>query len=210
MTNTKRIRILIADDHPIVRAGLEALINRRPDMTVVAEAANGQEAIALFQQHQPDITLMDLRMPKMGGVEAIQEIRRQHPTAQIIVLTTYDGDEDIYRGLQAGAQAYILKDIPRQELLDCIRTVAEGKIHLSSTVAAKLAERLKMEALSPRELETLQLMGAGRNNKEIAAALLVTEGTVKVHVNSILGKLHVNNRTEAVAVAVKRGLIQLH
>jgi len=209
MTKTARIRVLIADDHPIVRAGLKALINRRPDMTVVAEAADGREAVELFQQHQPDITLMDLRMLKMGGIEAIQEIRRQHPTARIIVFTAYDDDEDIYRGLQAGAQAYILKDTPRQGLLDCIRTVAEGKTHLSSAVAAKLAERLKMEALTPRELETLQLMSAGKNNKEIAAALSVVEGTVKVHVNNILEKLHVNNRTEAVAVAVKRGLIQI-
>lgn len=209
MTKTARIRVLIADDHPIVRAGLEALINRRPDMTVVAEAADGQEAVELFQQHQPDITLMDLRMPKMGGIEAIQEIRRQHPTARIIVFTAYDDSEDIYRGVQAGAQAYIFKDTPRQELFDCIRAVAKGKTHFSSAVAAKLAERLKMEALSPRELETLQLMSTGKNNKEIAAALSVVEGTVKVHVNNILGKLAVNNRTEAVAVAVKRGLIQI-
>jgi two-component system, NarL family, response regulator len=203
------IRILLADDHPVVRAGLHALISRRSGMRVIAEASSGAEALSLFRRHRPDVALIDLRMPEMDGVEAITAIREQFPAARIIVLTTFDADEDIYRALRAGAKAYLLKDVPREELLDCIRRVYEGKTYLSSGVANKLAERVAAPQLTTRELDVLRLMAAGKSNKEIGTALLVTEGTVKAHVNSILHKLNVSGRTEAVTSAVKRGIVQL-
>jgi two-component system, NarL family, response regulator len=203
------IRILLADDHPVVRAGLRALISRRPGMSVIAEASSGAEALNLFRRHRPDVALIDLRMPQMDGVEAISAIREQFPAARIIVLTTFDGDEDIYRALRAGAKAYLLKDVPREELLDCIRRVHEGKTYLPSGVANKLAQRVAAPQLTTRELEVLQLMAAGKSNKEIGTVLLVTEGTVKAHVNSILQKLGVSGRTEAATSAVKRGIVQL-
>jgi two-component system NarL family response regulator len=206
---TNPIRILIVDDHPIVCEGLAALINRRKDMTVVAEAHNGQEALELFQQHRPDVSLVDLRMPEVNGVTAIEQIRRRYPNAQMIVLTTYDGDEDIYRALRAGAQAYLLKDAPRQELLATIRAVHQGKTILAPALAEKLVSHTRSEDLSPREREVLQLMRKGRLNKEIGAALNITEGTVKLHVNSILAKLGVTNRTEAVNLALKRGILHV-
>lgn len=206
---TNPIRILIADDHPIVCEGLAALINRRKDMIVVAEARNGQEAVALFQQHQPDVALIDLRMPELNGVMAIEKIRHLHPDAQIVVLTTYDGDEDIYRALRAGAQGYLLKDAPRQELLATIRAVHQGKTILAPALAEKLVSHTRSENLSPRELDVLQLMSEGQLNKEIGATLNITEGTVKLHVNSILSKLMVTNRTEAVNVALKRGILHM-
>jgi DNA-binding NarL/FixJ family response regulator len=203
------IRILLADDHPVVRAGLQALISRRSGMSVIAQASNGAEALNLFRRHRPDVALIDLRMPQMDGVETITAIREQFPAARIIVLTTFDGDEDIYRALRAGAKAYLLKDVPREELLDCIRRVYEGKTYLPSGVANKLAERVAAAQLTKRELDVLRLMSAGKSNKEIGTALLVTEGTVKAHVNSILHKLGVGGRTEAVTSAVKRGIVQL-
>jgi DNA-binding NarL/FixJ family response regulator len=203
------IRVLIADDHPVVREGLAAMINRRPDMTVVAEARNGREAVGLFRQHRPDVALIDLRMPEMDGVSAILAIREQFPPAQTIILTTYDGDEDIYRGLQAGAKAYLLKDASREELFECIRAVHEGRTYLSPAIAAKLAEHMHSAALTSRELEVLRLLSEGRSNKEIGTTLSITEGTVKLHVNNILGKLGVSSRTEAVTVALKRGILRL-
>jgi DNA-binding NarL/FixJ family response regulator len=209
MRKEKSIRVLLADDHPIVREGLAALINRRPDMTVIAEAGTGREAVELFLEQRPDIALIDLRMPDMDGVAAILDIRTAVPTARIIVLTTFDGDEDIYRALRAGAKGYLLKDAPREDLLECIRRVHQGATYLPSPLAAKLAERLTASELSARELEVLRLMAAGKTNRQIAGVLFVAEGTVKVHVNNILHKLGVSARTEAVAVALKRGIVQL-
>jgi two-component system NarL family response regulator len=203
------IRILIADDHPVVREGLAAMIKRRTDMTVVAEANHGQEAVALFHQHQPDVVLMDLRMPEMDGVEAILTIREQTPEARVIVLTTYDTDEDIYRALRAGAKAYLLKDTPREELLDTIRAVSAGRTRVPSDVAAKLVERVSSETLTAREIDVLRLIVAGNSNREIATLLYISESTVKTHVNHILMKLGVSDRTQAVTTALKRGLVSL-
>jgi two-component system NarL family response regulator len=178
-------------------------------MQVAAEAEDGRRAVELARQLKPDVILLDLRMPEMGGVEAITHIRAERPEARIIVLTTYDGDEDIYRALQAGAKAYLLKDMPRDELLDAIRVVHAGHKRIPSEVAAKLAERLTAKALTPRELEVLKLIVAGRSNKEIGAGLGIAEGTVKIHVNNLLGKLGVADRTQAVTEALKRGIVHL-
>jgi len=203
------IRVLVADDHQVVREGLVAMIGREPDMTVVAEAGNGRQAVEQFVGHRPDVALMDLRMPEMDGVEAITAIRERNPDARIIVLTTFDGDEDIYRGLRAGARAYLLKDAPGEELLECIRSVNRGKMCVPPTIAAKLAGRLSGSELTARELEVLNLMADGRSNREIAHALTITEGTVKAHVNNILNKMNVSGRTEAVTLAIKRGIVHL-
>jgi two-component system NarL family response regulator len=203
------IRVLIADDHPIVRDGLNAVINDQADMEVVAEAANGQEAVELAQQHRPDVLLIDLRMPRLDGLETIQRIRAQWPQARIVILTTYDGDEDIYRALQAGAQAYLLKDSPRADLLDTIRVVRAGRKRIPFEVAAKLAERISASELTDRELEVLELIVAGCSNKEIGQALVIAEGTVKAHVNSILSKLGVHDRTQAATEALRRGIVHL-
>src|SRR6266404_1621797 len=203
------IRILIADDHTVVREGLVSLVKRKPDMVVVAEASNGREAVDLWKQHQPDIALLDLRMPELDGVGAIKEIREHNPNAHIVVLTTFDGDEDIYRAIKAGAKGYLLKDSAREALMECIRRVHAGETCIPPTLAAKLAERVSGEALSAREIEVLQRIAAGKSNKEIGAELLISEGTVKTHVKSIFSKLDVVSRTEAVATATRRGLIQL-
>ncbi len=185
------------------------MIDRRPDMTVVAQAENGRAALTAFATHLPDVTLMDLQMPEMGGVDAIRALRASHPHARFVVLTTFDGDEDIYRALEAGAMAYLLKDAPREELLDAIRTVHAGGKRIPSEVAAKLTERMFSQELTDRELEVLKLIVAGKSNKEIGEALFITEGTVKVHVNAILGKLGVSDRTQAVTTALKRGIVKL-
>ncbi|MBM3838136.1 MAG: response regulator transcription factor [Verrucomicrobia bacterium] len=209
MTKTKSIRILIVDDHWVVRTGLRSMIDSQPDMAVVAEATNGQEAVQLFREHRPDIVLMDLRMPGLSGVEATVEIRAQFPEARIVVLTTYDGDENIYRALQAGARAYLLKDIPRNEFLDDIRAVHSGQYCIPPGVAARLAQRMPHPDLRSRELEVLRLIVEGMSNKEIASALSVTESTVKNHVNSILGKLNVRDRTQAATAALRRGIVMV-
>jgi len=205
----ERIRILIADDHPIVREGLAAIISLRPDMTVVAQAADGRDAVEAFRKHRPDLALLDLRMPLLDGVGAIAAIRAEFPNARLILLTTYDGDEDIYRALRAGAKAYLLKDSPREDLLRCIREVHEGRTCIPPAVAAKLAVRLTGTELTGRELEVLDLTARGQSNKEIAAGLSIAEGTVKVHLNSIFGKLGVAGRTEAVRSALERGILHL-
>ena len=209
MQKTSPIRILIADDHPVVREGLVALITRREDMIVVAEASNGWELVAEFLHHRPDVTLVDLRMPEMDGVDAIAAIRERAPSARVIVLTTYDDDEDIQRSLRAGAKAYILKDTPREELMECIRAVHEGRTLIPPAIAAKLAETLGAPPLTPREIEVLGLVANGKSNKEIARTLFITEGTVKSHLNAMLRKLDAADRTQAVTIALKRGLLRL-
>jgi two-component system, NarL family, response regulator len=204
-----QVRVLIADDHPIVREGLHAVLSDQPDLEVVGQAATGAEAVALALAARPDVILMDLRMPGMSGVEAIAALRAEWPEAHVLVLTTYDGDEDIYRALQTGAQAYLLKDTPRAELLEAIRAVARGQKRLPAEVAARLMERMSTEALTERELDVLRLMARGRSNKVIGAALSISEGTVKFHVNNILGKLAADDRTQAVTIALQRGILHL-
>lgn len=209
MSKDKPIRILIADDHFVVRMGLAALINTQPDMTVVAEATDGQQAVELFRQHRPDIALLDLRMPEMNGIEAIAAIRSEFPDARLIVLSSYDGDEDIYRALQAGARGYLLKNMLREGVLETIRTVHAGLRRIPEEVAARLAERMSRDPLTAREMEVLELIVRGKSNKEIAHALKITEGTVKIHVNNILNKLGVTDRTQAAIFALKHGLVHL-
>ncbi len=208
MTVTETIRILIADDHPVVREGLSAMINRQPDMKVVAEAGEGSEAVEQFSQYRPDVALIDLRMRGMDGLHAILAINRRFPGARLVVLTTFDDNEDIYRALQGGAKGYLLKGAPREELLECIRTVSAGQSHIAPAVASKLAERFSKPGLTDRELEVLSLVADGKSNQEIGALLHIGEGTVKVHVNHILDKMGVNNRTAAGVSALERGLIR--
>jgi two-component system NarL family response regulator len=203
------IRVLIVDDHVLVAEGLANIINYDPEMTVVAQAEDGQQAIDRYREHQPDITLMDLRMPGMGGVETITAICAEFKSARIIVLTTYDGDEDIYRGLQAGAQGYLLKDAKPSELLNAIRLVHSGQQYVSLAVASKLVGRMNNPLLSERELEVLRLIARGLSNQDIGAALNIGESTVKSHVTHILNKLGVSDRTQAVIVGAKRGLVSL-
>jgi two-component system NarL family response regulator len=203
------IRVLVADDNFLVRLGLGAVLNVQSGMTVIAEAGNGRQAVELFRQHTPDVVLMDLRMPLMTGVEATKAIRSEYPGARIIVLTTYDGDEDIYRALQAGARAYLLKDVLREDLLAAIRAVHAGQRHIPPAVAARLAERLPLSDLTARELEVLNLIVKGMSNSEIGAALTISTGTVKIHVNNILSKLGVSDRTQAATTALQRGIVHL-
>ena len=209
MEEKNALRVLIADDHPVVREGLAALINRRPDMTVVAEMSNGREAVEQFFLHRPDVALLDLRMPEMDGVEVIAAIREQVPTARLVVLTTYADEEDIHRSLRAGARGYLLKDAPRHELLDCLRAVHDGQTVIPPAIALKLASRLMATELTPRELDVLRLLATGKSNKQIAAALFIAEGTVKTHVNALLRKLDAADRTGVVTLALKRGLLRL-
>ncbi len=209
MSQSTKIRVLIVDDHSLVTEGLANIINYDPEMTVVAQAEDGQQAIDRYREHQPDVTLMDLRMPKMGGVEAITAICAEFKSARIIVLTTYDGDEDIYRGLRAGAQGYLLKDAKPNELLNVIRIIHSGQQYVSPTVARKLVERMNNPVLSERELEVLRLMAQGLSNQDIGTALNIGESTVKSHVTRILNKLGVSDRTQAVIVGIKRGLVSL-
>jgi DNA-binding NarL/FixJ family response regulator len=205
----KVIRVLVAEDHTVVRDGLVAIIRQEKDMDVVADTGDGQRAVELWKQHRPDVTLMDLRMPGSDGVDAIYQIRAADPNARIIVLTTYDGDEDIYRGMRAGAKSYLLKDVRREELFQCIREVSAGKMFVPPAIAVKLAERLPAEDLTARELEVLRLLAEGKPNKIIGADLAISEVTVKSHVQSVFRKLNVLSRTEATAVANRRGLLRL-
>jgi DNA-binding NarL/FixJ family response regulator len=203
------IRILIAEDHTVVRDGLVAIIKQEQDMDVVAETGDGQQAVELWKRNHPDITLMDLRMPGLDGVNAIYAIRAVDAKARIVVLTTFDGDEDIYRGMRAGAKSYLLKDVRREELFQCIREVHAGRTFVPPAIAAKLAERLPAEELTPREMEVLHLLAEGKPNKLIGADLAITEVTVKSHVQSLFRKLNVLSRTEAIAVANRKGLLHL-
>jgi len=202
------IELLIVDDHTVLREGLMAIFKQETDIKVVGETGRGKDAVELWVRHRPDITLMDLRMPDQDGVSTIIQIRSIDPQAKIIMLTTYDGDEDIYRGMRAGAKAYLLKDVRREELLSCVRDVHAGRTCITPIVATKLAERMSMEELTPRELEILRIMATGKSNKQIAALLFIGEATVKSHVQAMLKKLNVLSRTEAIAVAHHRGLLR--
>ena len=203
------IRVLVVDDHLMVRAGLVATLGAEPDMTVVGEASTGKEGLDLYREHQPDITLMDLRMPDMGGAEAIGRIRGEFTTAKIIVLSTYQGDEDIFRALEAGAVTYLLKDTLAEKLVAIVREVAGGGRPVPPEIAQRLTERMFQPALTPREIEVLRLVAREMRNKEIAGELQISDETVQGHVKSILAKLSVHDRTEAVAVAVRRGIVHL-
>ncbi|HLH36600.1 MAG TPA: response regulator transcription factor [Alloacidobacterium sp.] len=203
------IQIMVVDDHHIVRQGFVALISTLPDMKVVAQAADGVQAVELYRKHRPDVTLMDLRLPNKNGVDAITEIRREFPAARIIVLTTFDGDEDIYRALQAGAKGYLLKGMNADELIEAIRTVHAGKSRIPAVVAERLAERMGGPSLTSRELDVLKRIVGGRSNKEIASELFISEATVKTHINSILSKLGVSDRTQAATTALQRGIVHL-
>jgi len=207
--NSDTIKIMVIDDQAVVRQGFVALINTVSDMAVVAEGTNGRQAIDLYRLHRPDVTLMDLRMPELGGVEAIAAIRKEFPDARLIVLTTYDGDEDIYRSLQAGAQGYLLKDMFFEELEEAIRKVHGGSRRIPTQVAERLAERMGTSDLTGRETEVLEQIVAGHSNKTIAARLNISEATVKSHINSILSKLGVSDRTQAATTALQRGLVHL-
>ncbi len=203
------IRVLVVEDHNVVRQGLVALLNVADGLEVVGEAADGVEAIAQFREHQPDITLIDLRLPRLGGVDAISRIRLEAPQARFIVLTTYDGDEDIYRALKAGAKAYLLKGMTSDELIAVIRAVHAGKSHIPPAIAERLAERMGTEELTPREFDVLEQVVEGKSNKEIATELEISEATVKTHINSLLGKLGVADRTQAATAAIRRGIVPL-
>ena len=201
------IRVLIVEDHNVVRQGLVALINLADGIQVVGEAADGVEAIAQFRKHQPDVTMIDLRLPKMGGVDVIQRVRSESPNARFVVLTTYDGDEDIYRALKSGAKAYLQKGMTSEELITTIREVAVGKSHIPAAIAERLAERMGTEDLTPREADVLEQIVHGKSNKEIATELDISEATVKTHINSLLSKLGVTDRTQAATAAIRRGLV---
>lgn len=209
MSQSRLIRILIAEEYEIVRDGIYAIVNQQADMVVVAQAKNGDRALQLYREHQPDVVLMDLRMPTIEGLDALAQIKLEFSQAKIIVLTIYDTDEDIYRGIQAGARGYLLKDTSAKELVTAIRTVNRGKKYVPQKVAIKLAERITNSKLTNREMEVLRLLTKGKSNMEIGSVLTITEGTVKFHVNNILGKLNVSDRTQAVITALKRGLTRL-
>ncbi len=205
----KKIRIMVVDDHFVVRMGLTGSINIEPDMTVEIEASTGQQAIADFRQHRPDIVLMDLKLPGMSGVEATSAICKEFPEAAIIMLSTHDSEEDIYRSLQAGARTYLLKTAEREELIQTIRAVSSGERAISPVIGARLAERMTHAELTTRELDVLKLVARGRSNKEIGSDLQITEVTVKLHVSHILAKLKVNDRTQAATTALQRGILHL-
>ena len=204
-----RIRVLCVDDHRIVREGIALIIGREPDMEVVASAASGEEAVAMFDQHRPDVTLMDLQLGAMSGVEATRAIRRLSPDARVVVLTMYQGDEDIHRALEAGAYTYLLKDTLSDDLIRVVRDVHHGEHPVSPDVQARLAERAGRPTLTPREIQVVELVSQGMRNKEIAASLGISEETAQVHVKNILSKLSVNDRTAAVNVAIRRGIMHI-
>jgi DNA-binding NarL/FixJ family response regulator len=204
-----KIKVLIVDDHPLMRVGVASIVNTRPDMSVVGQTGTGEEAVSLFAEHRPDITLMDLRLPKMSGVDTILAIRSTFPAARFVVLTTYEGDEDIHRALEAGAKGYIIKGMPYQTLIDALLRVHAGGRFLPPPVARALASRMPDSDLSSREQEVLRHLVKGLSNKEIAALLGITEATVKCHVSTILMRLNVSDRTQAVVTALQRGLVHI-
>ncbi len=203
------IRILVVDDHHVVRQGLIALLKTVPEIAIVAEGSDGEQAVTLYREHRPDVAILDLRMPKKNGVEAITDIKREFPQARVIVLTTFDGDEDIYRALQAGAKGYLLKDMFGEELIDAIRAVHSGKQRIPAAVAQRLAERMVGPSLTARELDVLKCIVSGKSNRDIGLELSISEATVKTHINNILGKLGVSDRTQAATTALQRGIVHL-
>ncbi|MEP6904340.1 MAG: response regulator transcription factor [Actinomycetota bacterium] len=207
MNKNPLIRVMIVEDHYVVRVGLAAIINKQSDMATVAEAGNGRSAVELFEQHQPDVTLMDLRIPGLNGLEAITLIKKKFPRARIIVLSTFGGDEDIFNAIQAGAQAYFLKDVKGTDLIKAIRAVHAGQRVLPPEIASRLADRIYRSKLSPRELEVLKLISDGKSNKEVAQILSISDGTVRVHASNIFAKLGCSDRAQAVSEAFKRGII---
>lgn len=209
MNEDKQIRVFSVDDHPLLREGIATIINSQPDMVLVADAASGSDAIQAYRTHQPDVTLMDLRLPDMSGIDAVIAIRTEFPEARIIMLTTFEGDVEIQRALAAGARGYLLKSMPPKELVEVIRQVNAGKKRLPAEVAAQLAEHLSDEALTEREIDVLKHLAGGNRNRDIAELLRISEETVKVHVKHLMEKLGASDRTQAVAIAVRRGVIQL-
>lgn len=209
MTMSSRIRILIADDHPVVLEGIASFIKTLPQYELIGKATNGSEVVELYQELCPDITVMDLKMPGLDGLQAIAHIRQINPQAKIIVLSSYDGEETIYQALQEGAMSYILKEILYEELVATLEAVTSGKKRLSAEIAAKLADRVARPSLSARELEVLELLVQGKSNTEIAQMLVLAEGTVKLHMHNILTKLKVSDRSAAISVAIKRGIVRL-
>ena len=209
MSNRSPIRVFSVDDHPLLREGIAALINNQPDMTLVAEAANGAEAIQVFKQQLPDVTLLDLRLPDMSGIDILIAIRSEFPEARIIMLTTFEGDVEIQRALRAGARGYLLKNMPPKELLEVIRQVHAGKKQIPPEIATQLLEHMSDEVLTEREVEVLREVAGGNRNREIAARLFISEETVKVHIKHIMEKLGASDRTQAVAIGLRRGIIQL-
>jgi DNA-binding NarL/FixJ family response regulator len=209
MTTEAQIRVLSVDDHPLLREGLAAIINNQPDMLLVAQASNAQEAIQEYRKHRPDVTLMDLRLPGKSGIDAMIAVRAEFPEARVIMLTTFEGDVEIQRALEAGARGYMLKSMPPKELVEVIRQVHAGKKRIPAQLAAQLAEHLSDEDLTAREIEVLNQIAGGNRNRDIAEKLFITEETVKVHIKHIMDKLGANDRTQAVAIGVRRGIIEL-
>jgi two-component system NarL family response regulator len=204
-----KLKIMIVDDHYLVRVGLTSIIGLEQDMTICGEASSGEQAVSMFAAKRPDVTLMDVRLPGISGIAAIEAIRADYPEARIVALSTYISDEEVYAALKVGAMAYLVKSVAREELIQAVRKAAAGRRHVPPDLAARLADRMSRASLSSRELDVLRLLVGGKRNREIANALDITEGTVKLHVSSILGKLGAVDRTEAVTVALQRGLIQL-
>jgi DNA-binding NarL/FixJ family response regulator len=209
MSIGEKIKIMVVDDHPLMRVGVASIVNARSDMTVVAQTGSGEEAVTLFAKHRPDVTLMDLRLPGISGVDAIRSIRALQPSARFVVLTTYEGDADIHRALEAGARGYVIKGMPYQTLVEALQRVHKGGRFLPPPVARALASRLPDSDLSAREQEVLRLLASGKSNKDIASQLGITEATVKCHVSAILVRLDVSDRTEAVVTALQRGLVHI-